>query len=344
MGAIMAAMPAQKQTLYQILGVAPDATPADIALAYERRATELQGAVPQDPSALALAHEAYEVLRNPERRRTYDASLVTAQERAAAAQQEAPDLVIEPAPRRASRLPPWPTLAAIVALALVVLYYALRPARLPDPQATQAKAAVQDSQPALAAPPPPPPRDRTAAEILKEALAGAGRLSSVEMSGRTTPLGAAIAIEPGTMVTTCHGIPAGSKLVVQVGRETFPADLAITDERFNLCRLTVPGLAAKPLAVASEPVAAGARIFALGVSAAGEFALTEGKVKQLRTTPQGAVVELSMPVAPAGSGGAVLDSQGRLVAIATTQYRDVKGDSLALPATWISQMRSRGAS
>jgi S1-C subfamily serine protease len=334
----MAAMAAHKQTLYQILGVAPDATVAEIDLAYERRAAELQGAAPHDPNAIALAHEAYEVLRNPARRQAYDASLVTAQERAAASEQST-DLMLEPEPKRKPRLS-WPLLAAIAALAVVIIYYALRPSRIPDPQNEPPVAQAPLPAPT---PPPPPPRDRTSAEILKEALAGAGRLSSVEMSGRATPLGVAIAIEPGTMVTTCHGIPGGSKLVVQLGKETFPADLAITDERYNLCRLTVPGLAAKPVAIAREDVAAGTRIHALGLNAAGDFALTEGTVKQVRAA-EGSLLELSMPIAATGSGGAIFDSQGRLVGIATTQYRDVKSNSLALPASWISQMRSRGAS
>lgn len=329
--------PAQKQTLYQILGVAPDATEADIAAAYERRVAELQQAVPQDPNAAAFARDAYEVLRNPARRRTYDASLITAQERQAAADQ-APDLAVEPE-RTAGRRLPWPLLAAVAALSLVVLYYALRPARLPDPQTTPAPT-VQAPQPL----PPPPPRERTAAEILKDAIAGAGTLSGVEMSGRTTPLGMAVAIEPGTMVTTCHGIPAGSKLVVQLGKESFPADLAITDERYNLCRLSVAGLAAKPVPLARDEPAAGSRVFALGVNAAGQFALTEGSLKHLRESPEGGVLELSMPIAPAGSGGAVFDAQGRLVGIATTQFRDLKSNSLALPSRWIPEMRSRGTS
>ena len=41
----------------------------------------------QDPGREALIHEAHEVLSNPKRRAAYDASLVTAQERADAAQQ-----------------------------------------------------------------------------------------------------------------------------------------------------------------------------------------------------------------------------------------------------------------
>jgi S1-C subfamily serine protease len=334
-------MAAQKQTLYDILGLAPGASDSEVVAAYQRRTVELQERSGHDPGAAALAHEAYEVLRHPERRRAYDASLAAARERAEAKEPQ-PDVVIEDAQAPARRKLPWPLLAAIVALALAVLYFALRPARLPDPQSAKAPPAAPAPEPTPA--PPPPPRERSASDILKDATAAAGRLSSVEMSGRATPLGMAVAIEPATMVTTCHGIPAGSKLVVQIGKESFPADLAITDERLDLCRLTVAGLAARPVGLAPDAPVAGTRIFALGVNAAGQFALTEGTVKQLRPTPEGQILELSMPIAAMGSGGAVFDAQGRLLAIATTMYRDAKGDSLALPATWIAQMRSRGAS
>ena len=337
----MAAMPAQKQTLYQILGVAPDAPQADIAAAHERRVAELRDAPVQDPTALALVNEAYGVLRNPERRRVYDASLAAARERAAAEAQADAEFVAEEVDPQAAKRKSWPILAAVAALAIVVIYYALRPARLPDPQSKPEPVAQAPQQPP---PPPAPPPERTAADILKSVTGAAGRLSSVEMSGQATPLGVALAIEPGTMVTTCHGIPAGSKLVVHIGKDSFPADLAITDERLDLCRLTVAGLPGKILTVAREEPVAGAKIFALGVSAAGEFALTEGTVKQLRTTPDGALLELSMPIAPGGSGGAVFDAQGRIAGIATTQFRGVQGADLALPASWLAQMRSRGAS
>src|ERR1700682_5184033 len=72
---MMAPMAAYKRTLYDILGVAPDASAIDVWNAYEERKEELQNAVPQDSSAMALAHQAHEVLTNPKRRAAYDASL-----------------------------------------------------------------------------------------------------------------------------------------------------------------------------------------------------------------------------------------------------------------------------
>ena len=56
---------------------------------------------------------------------------------------------------------------------------------------------------------------------------------------------------------------------------------------------------------------------------------------------RGTMLQISMPVAPNGSGGAVFDAYGRLVGIATTSQGHGASVSLAIPATWIAQMRSR---
>lgn len=330
---MMAAMAQPKQSLYEILGVPRDANSIDVGLAYERARTAMHRGAPGDE---ALLHEAFEVLSDPKRRATYDASLLSAQERAEAAQQ-APDLVLEGGDEepKARRIP-WPAIAVGAAVVFAIIYFALRPSRLPDPQ--------KQAAPVVEAPKPPPPRPPTAAEILTSATTSGGQLVSVEMSGRSVPIGIALAIAPNTMVTTCHGIQAGRKLVVTLGKETLAADPAETDETLNLCKLTVAGMAAKPFSIATEDPKPGARIYAMGVNAAGEPALTEGTVKQVIASPAGKVLELSMPIAPNGSGGGVFDANGRLVGIATTPHKYGPNLQVALPATWIPQIRSRGRS
>jgi S1-C subfamily serine protease len=182
----------------------------------------------------------------------------------------------------------------------------------------------------------------SAAKILTNASQAAGRVMSYEMSGRAVPHGLAVAIEPGAFVTTCHGIPAGSQLVVRTGEESRSAALTVDDEQLDLCKLHVPGFTASPLAIAEADARAGDKVFALGANAKGELALTEGKVKQIRAMPGGKVIELSFPVARTGSGGAVFDTFGRVVGIATTPHSYGANLEIALPASWIAQMRSRG--
>jgi len=201
-------------------------------------------------------------------------------------------------------------------------------------------------EPVVVAPkpaPPPPPKPLGPEQILPAALLSVGRVMSYEMSGRAVPLGIALATEPGTMITTCHGIPGGSQLVVRTGAESNSANLTVTDETLDLCKLAVSGSNARELALAPDEPKAGDRIFALGANAKGEFALTEGTVKGLRPTPQGKVIELSVPIAPGASGGAVFDTFGRLVGIATTPHPYGAGLQIALPAAWIAEMRTRTA-
>ena len=341
---MMAAMPAPKKTLYEILGVPREASADEISSAYQERVAELEAMRPPDPGAAALVRQAYEILGNPARRAQYDATLPpTAGLDAVPAAPRADDPPLPPEEAARRRRLSWPLMAALAALSLVILYYALRPGRLPDPQ-TPPSTPPDASAPAAVPPPAPAaPKAITSADILKEATAASGVLSSIEMSGRSTPIGIALAIEPGAMVTTCHAIPAGAKLVVELNNERLPADLGITDEELDLCRLSVAGLAAKPFTLATEPPKPGDRVFTTGVNSANQFALTEGTVEQLRKVPTGQVLELSIPVAASASGGGVFDTQGRLVAIATTQYKHASGDNIALPVQWLPELRSRGA-
>jgi S1-C subfamily serine protease len=166
---------------------------------------------------------------------------------------------------------------------------------------------------------------------------------SYEMSGRAVPLGMAVATEPGTVITTCHGIPGGSQLVVRVGAESNSANLTVTDEMLDLCKLAVTGLNTRPVVISPDDPRPGDKIFALGANAKGDFALTEGTVRALGSSPRGKVIEISVPVASGASGGAVFDTYGRLVGIATTPHGYGAGLQVALPASWIAQMRTRTA-
>jgi S1-C subfamily serine protease len=334
---MMTAMAGQKKTLYEILGITQDANSLDIGLAYQRRTAELNRAVPQDPHAMAFVHQAHEVLANPARRAAYDASLITAAEKAAAAGQ-ATDLVLEGGeeeekPRHKRFIP---LIGAAVAI-LVILIFVLRGGKAPE--APKIEPVVEAPKPA---PPHPPPVALGAHQILPAALLSVGRVMSYEMSGRAVPVGLAIAVEPGAMVTTCHGIGGNSQMVVRYGAESLSANLSATDEVLDLCKLAVTGMNARAIEIAADEAKANDRIFVLGANAAGQFALTEGTVKATRIASGVKVLELSVPIAATASGGAVFDVYGRLVGIATTPHRYGANVNAAISSAWISQMRTRG--
>jgi serine protease Do len=333
----MAAM--AKKTLYDVLGLARDAMALDVGLAYQKRLDELQRAPVQDASELALVKSAHEVLSNPKRRAAYDASLVTESEKAAAKEQAAPDLVLEAEEDESAtrRIPPVGIAIGVVVL-IIIAIFAWRTMRTP---AAPPKAAEAGEAAAPAPPPPPPVQKKSAKDILAQAQNAVARLQSFEMSGRAVPLGLAVALEPNAVITTCHGIQAGSQLVASFGTETRSAQLIINDELLDLCRLGIAPPAVPTLAVATEEPKVDDPIYVLGANASGELALTEGKVQALMPDARGKMLQVSMPIAANGSGGAVFDAYGRLVGIATTSHGHGASVSLAIPATWIARMRSR---
>jgi S1-C subfamily serine protease len=325
-------------TLYDILGVAPDAPPAGIGAAYEKRRAELAEAGSHDPGEAALLQHARDVLSDPGRRAAYDASLVTESERAAAREQaQAPDLVVEEdeGDARRLRIPPVGLAIGVVAL-LVIAFFILHSREPQPPPPPPPPAPVAEAPP----PAPPPPQPKAAKDILAQAQKSVGRVQGFEMTGRAVPLGLALALDEHAMVTTCHGIPAGAQLVVAFGDDVRSATLLVDDETLDLCRLAVdPPLV--PAALAEREARPGDAIYALGANAQGDLALTEGTVKSLVPDARGPLIELSMPVAPNGSGGPVFDSFGKVIGIATTSQAHGASVSLAVPASWASRMRSR---
>jgi hypothetical protein len=304
-------------------------------MAHDRRVEEMDRTVHPDPSQAALVQQAWEILADPKRRAAYDSQLVTAAERKAAAEQATPDLVLEGDEEEASK-PKVPLIAIAVAVVagVIALFFVMRAPEVPKVPERVAEA------PASKAPPPPLPRALGAAEIVAAVSAAAGPLLGYSMSGAAAPLGMALAIAPGAMVTTCHGIPASSTLVVRVGAERHPADLTITDETLDLCRLSVASFTKSPLRISADEPKAGDKVFAVTTNPKGEITAVEGNIKALRKVPAGTVLELSTPIPAGGSGGGIFDIYGNLVGIATTPHGHGAGH-IALPATWIAQMRSR---
>lgn len=327
-------MAASKKSLYEILGIERDANALDVGLAYERRKAELDRRVPPDAAETALVQQAYEVLSDPARRAAYDATLMAQSERAAAAAQPT-DLVLEAEPEEPSRTPLLVGAAAGLVVIVAALYFSLRSPPAPPPPQPPA----EPPKPVVAAPPPPKPVPP--ATILAGAASTVGMVLSYDMGGQAKPLGLAAAIDRGVYVTTCHGIPAGAAIVVRQGPESHSASLAVNDETLDLCKLNVPDLRGAGIPLASAEPKPGDTIYVLGANAKGEVALTEGTVKQMRTAPNAKVIEISVPIARNGSGGAVFDTYGRLVGIATTEHGFGTGLSIVLPAAWFAEMRSR---
>jgi hypothetical protein len=330
---MMPPMAQAKRTLYEIVGIAPDASAEEISLACDERGAELRAQASHDASALALVRHARDVLTDPARRAAYDASLAPAAPAPAtlpkpaadpkaqpgdAVTGEADEAAVEPARRAA----PWGLIALGAAALLIVGLFVGRMMTNPVPPAPVVQA------PKVA--PPPPPAALTPAQLISAVSPSVARLQSVDLSGNVLPLGMAVATEAGLAVTTCHAIPANAQIVATFGAEKGAGTLVITDEILDLCKLSIAGAEPRPLPLSTQEVKAGDKVYVLSPDAPGSYALAEATVRQLSRSAQGETFQLS---AKAANGAPVVDEQGHLLGIAN-------GESV-VPAAYIAQARSR---
>lgn len=188
-----------------------------------------------------------------------------------------------------------------------------------------------------------PPQDlpagaRSAQDIAAAASLAVARLQRIDMSGNTTPIGLAFAVEEGTMVTSCHGVAPGAQLVVNLAPRLSPARVASVDEKGGLCKLAAEGVGSKPLLLSGKEPRPGETVYATKVNAVGEVSLIEGRVNRIVAEPQGTMIDATIPITPERAGGPLLDVFGRVVAVASFSNPDGKGRHMAVPAAWVVEI------
>jgi serine/threonine-protein kinase len=156
----------------------------------------------------------------------------------------------------------------------------------------------------------------TQQELQAQATAAVGQLNRVEMSGATTALAAAIAIEEGVMLVPCRGILPGVQLFVRIPPRDIPAQLQVADDGTGLCKLAVKDVGTWPLTMAADPPKVGDQVYAASFDTLGRVVLSPGEVKKVTREAQGTAIESSARAGSPLEGSPLLDARGRIVAIA----------------------------
>lgn len=180
--------------------------------------------------------------------------------------------------------------------------------------------------------------DRIPEEIVAAAAPSVGRLHIIDISGRATPYDNAFAIDKGVMITSCQGFKANTQAVVKIGTRTASATVSRSDPKRNICRLAVVSGGSWPLGVSTAPPQAGDKVYAVSVSGTGETNLVRMKVRGLVPHEGAQYIELADKLDPSQNGGALLDTKGRVIGMLTTQH-PLTGKHVALPATWLEELR-----
>jgi serine protease Do len=211
-----------KRTLYTILGVNSTASRHEIGAAYQTRLDDLVATPTPDPNAVALVHEAYQVLSNVKSRSIYDASLENAASCIANRR--------EPENPRSGWLK-WVSLG-IVLLVIAGIGWKVRSLGRPPSQPPVSVALIppQLIEKAVPAAEPESPATATAVspesgtlatrsveDLFSEVSHSIAQVATTDSLGRAAGRGSGVVIGNGTVVTNCHVVGQANSITVQVG-------------------------------------------------------------------------------------------------------------------------------
>lgn len=344
-----------KQTLYEILGVASDASAEDIQRGYELRRQVLQR-LPEGEdrhNQLSFLDHAREVLADPGRRATYDW-----QSRPRPAMQDS-----VPMPRRRAR---WPgLLAGLLALLATVLLARQFLPRIPTAASSKSapvaaavpavKPAVAEDIPSLeeavealnapdrqaapaAAVPQAPPQPAPARVVTVGSPLMSKILQSTYAVVGSQGHGTGVAIEPDRLLTNCHVIaPNVLKGKIYAISAVTGAAVEITEAAFlvkeDACVVHAPGLGAQAIPMGdTSRLQRGTRLHNVGFGG-GNLTLAQGLyLGSLQRFGQYYMLSTNACM-PGVSGGPLVDDDGRLIGLTSGGARDSRGNNVCASLT-----------
>ena len=196
----------------------------------------------------------------------------------------------------------------------------------------------------------PPEHDtteQTAQEIAERALASTVALNILDANGNSIGYGSGFFVRPGYIATNYHVIKQASRMHFKsVGDETtyWVQDIVATDPTHDLALLRVLSLKIPILPLAdSDSVQIGENVYAVGNPRGWEGTVSDGIVSSIRGEGENKWIQITAPISPGNSGGAVLNSRGEVIGVATlaAQADYAQNLNFAVPSNYLKVLLQR---
>lgn len=145
-----------------------------------------------------------------------------------------------------------------------------------------------------------------------------------------------LAIKEGLAVTSWHVVrdAASVKARFSDGEEFDVSGLVDKDESRDLALIRVKVAARPMLPLVTDPIKAGQRCYVIGSPKGLDFSITDGLVSAERTVNKVKCVQYTAATSPGNSGGPVIDSLGRVIAVVTFFLRDGQNLNFGVSAAY----------
>ncbi len=187
----------------------------------------------------------------------------------------------------------------------------------------------------------PEAKAQTPQQIAKKALASTVLLVMEEANGKPLGLGSGFFVDTNLIVTNFHVIDGAARGTAKlVGQETkYNIEAAITtDENHDLAilQVSVPGVQPLPLGD-SDTVEVGDTVYVAG-NPKGYFegTFSDGIISAVRGDSTNKRIQMTAPISPGSSGGAVLNGGGEVIGVSFATFHDGQNLNFAIPANYLN--------
>ena len=177
----------------------------------------------------------------------------------------------------------------------------------------------------------------TPQELFKRVAPSVFVVEVLDAGGEVIAVGSGVAVARDQVVTNKHVVDEGISFRIRQGEMTWAAKVTHASSDYDLARLLVEGLSARPVNVReSSTLEVGERVFAVGAPEGLETTFSDGIISALRDFADGRLIQVTTPISQGSSGGGLFDAHGRLVGITTSGMKEGQNLNFAVPAEWIT--------
>ncbi|OBI78227.1 hypothetical protein A5663_20665 [Mycobacterium sp. E740] len=161
--------------------------------------------------------------------------------------------------------------------------------------------------------------------VVAQAARSVVKIHTVAESCQKTLDGSGVVIAPNKVMSAAHAVAGADTVSVWVGDTERPARVVVFDPKMDISVLDVPDLRVPPLPLDQQTAMTGADALVLGYPGGGPFVATPARVRKViellvpdiyhTTTVNREVYVIRGPIRHGGSGGPLIDLNGRVLGI-----------------------------
>lgn len=181
-------------------------------------------------------------------------------------------------------------------------------------------------------------------KLIKQVKPSVVALITYDTSGLRSQQGSGFLVAPGRIATNCHVIDGASRIEARTssGKSFWVNSVLAADYYHDLAILGLDStnpLGNSPLSITRILPEEGEQVFVIGSPLGLEATVTNGLVSAVRDMPRfGKLIQITAPVSPGSSGSPVINSQGKVVGIATSQFPVGQNLNFAVPSERILKL------